>query len=444
MDNKKILEQVQKDKIRFILLQFTDLFGIVKSVTIPAHHLADALHYGVWFDGSSVEGFARIQESDMLLKPDITTYSIIPWLGSDNGKTARFICNIYTPDGKPFEGDPRYILKKIIKEAEDMGVEYKVGPEMEFFLFKKENGRLLPLPHDNAGYFDLSMDQAYKIRENMVLALAEFGIEVETSHHEVAQGQHEIDFHYDNALKTADNGTTLRFVLKAIAQSYDLHATFMPKPMMGVNGSGMHVHQSLFDISSQKNAFYNPDDKYQLSPIAYNFIAGQLDHIKAMSAILSPTVNSYKRLVSGYEAPVYISWARINRSALIRVPQYSKGKEQSTRIELRSPDPSCNLYLAFAIMLKAGLDGIKRKLQPPAPIEEDIYNFDETQLRASNIDTLPHSLWEALEYLKSDPVIQNGLGTHTYEKYVEIKTKEWEEYHIQVTNWEIDKYLERY
>jgi glutamine synthetase len=444
MEHAKILEQVQKDNIKFILLQFTDLFGIVKSLTIPAHRLADALGHGIWFDGSSIEGFARIQESDMLLKPDITTYAIIPWLSSGDGKTARFICDIYTPDGKPFEGDPRYILKKAIREATEMGFEYKVGPEMEFFLFKKENTKLLPLPHDNAGYFDLSMDQAYKIRENMVLTLGEFGIEVEASHHEVAQGQHEIDFRYDNALKTADNGTTLRFVLKAIAQANDLHATFMPKPIMGINGSGMHVHQSLFDISSQRNTFYDHNDKYQLSSTAYNFIAGQLNHIKAMSAILSPTVNSYKRLVSGYEAPVYISWARINRSALIRVPQYSAGKEQSTRIELRSPDPSCNLYLVFAIMLTAGLDGIKRRLQPPKPVEENIYNFDDIQLRKSDIDTLPHSLLEALECLKSDPVIQHGLGKHTYEKYIEVKTKEWEEYHIQVTKWEIDKYLERY
>jgi glutamine synthetase len=444
MDRKKILEQVQKDNIKFILLQFTDLFGIVKSLTIPVHRLPDSLEHGTWFDGSSIEGFARIHESDMLLTPDITTYSIIPWLGSNDGKTARFICDIYTPDGKPFEGDPRYILKRIIKEAHKMGLEYKVGPEMEFFLFKKENGKLQPLPHDNAGYFDLSMDQAYKIRENMVLTLKKFGIEVETSHHEVAQGQHEIDFKYDNALRTADNATTLRFVLKAIAQEHDLHATFMPKPIMGINGSGMHVHQSLFDISSQKNAFYDPNDKYRLSTTAYNFIAGQLDHIKAMSAILSPTVNSYKRLVAGYEAPVYISWARINRSALIRVPQYSEGKEQSTRIELRSPDPSCNLYLTFAIMLTAGLDGIKRKLQPPPPVEEDIYHFDDAQLHELNIDTLPHSLWEALEYLKSDPVIRRGLGKHTFERYIEVKTKEWEEYHIQVTKWEIDKYLEIY
>jgi len=444
MEINKILEQTQKDNVKFILLQFTDIFGVVKSLTIPVTRLADSLQYGTWFDGSSIEGFARIHESDMVLKPDVTTYAIIPWLKADNGNTARFICDIYKPDGEPFEGDPRFILKKAIREAKEMDFEYNVGPEMEFFLFKKENEHLKPLPHDNASYFDLSTDQAYTIRRDMILTLEKFGINAEASHHEVALGQHEIDFRYGNALKTADSATTLRIVLKAIAQEYDLHATFMPKPIMEMNGSGMHVHQSLFSINTEKNAFYDKNDKYKLSKIAYNFIAGQLQHIKAMSAVLSPTVNSYKRLIPGYEAPVYISWARINRSALIRVPQYSKGKEQSTRMELRSPDPSCNLYLTFAVMLKAGLDGIRRKIKPPEPVEEDIYNFDDAKLGSLNIETLPSSLNEALNELKNDELIQQALGEHTYENYIKAKTKEWNEYNLQVTQWELDKYLEIY
>ncbi|MBC8313627.1 MAG: glutamine synthetase, partial [Candidatus Cloacimonetes bacterium] len=422
MNNKEILERTKKDKVKFVLLQFTDIFGVVKSLTIHIDHLADSLKYGTWFDGSSIEGFARIHESDMMLRPDISTYTVVPWLGTENEKTVRFICDIYKPDGKPFAGDPRYILKRAIADAEKMGFEYNVGPEMEFFLFKKENGELKPLPHDNASYFDLSMDQAYKIRENMIRTLEKFHINVEASHHEVARGQHEIDFKYDKALKTADNASTLRFVLKAIAQEYDLHATFMPKPIMGINGSGMHIHQSFFD-EKNKNVFFDKNDENKLSKMAYSFIAGQLEHIKAMSAILSPTVNSYKRLVPGYEAPIYISWAASNRTALIRVPRYSVGKEQSTRVELRSPDPTCNLYLAFAVMLKTGLNGIKKNLTPPKSVEGDIYNFDRTKLRKLKIDTLPDSLWEAIKELKKDKVVQDALGNHIWQNYVEAKTK---------------------
>jgi glutamine synthetase len=278
----------------------------------------------------------------------------------------------------------------------------------------------------------------------MTITLEKFGIEVETTHHEVALAQHEIDFRYDEALKTADNATTLRFVLKAVAQQHDLHATFMPKPISGINGSGMHVHQSLFDAKTGKNVFYDPDDKYRLSKTAYSFIAGQLAHIKGMSAILAPTVNSYKRLIPGYEAPVYICWARINRSALIRIPMQFEGKHQATRAEIRCPDPSCNIYLAFAVMLKAGLDGIKQKLTPPAPVEEDLYDFDDTQLAERDIDTLPHTLWQALKQLKADRVIQEALGEHTYQAYIDAKTKEWDEFRIQVTQWELDRYLEIY
>lgn len=441
--NEEILEQVKKDNVKFIQLQFTDILGIVKSVTIPARHLADSLQYGTWFDGSSVEGFARIAESDMFLKPDASTYAVIPWLNSEDGNTARLICDVYKPDGKPFEGDPRFILKKAIAEAKAMGFDYNTGPELEFFLFKREDG-LKALPHDSGSYFDLTTDQAYEVRKDMTVALEKFGINVEAAHHEVALGQHEIDFRYDHALKTADNATTLRFVLKAIAQKHDLHATFMPKPIAGINGSGMHVHQSLFDIKTGKNIFYDEHDKYKLSKTAYSFIAGQLSHVRAMSAVISPTVNSYKRLVPGYEAPVYISWARTNRSSLIRIPRYSEGKTQATRMELRCPDPSCNIYLAFAVMLKAGLDGIKRNLVPPAPVEEDVYHFDDAKLAQLKIDTLPYSLWQALKELKESSVIQEALGPHLYEKYVEAKTREWDEYRLHVTDWEISKYLETY
>ena len=439
----QILEQVKKDNIKFIQLQFTDILGIVKSLTIPAKGLADSIENGTWFDGSSIEGFARIAESDMFLKPDIDTYAVIPWLESEDGNTARFICDVYKPDGTPFEGDPRFILKKVIEEARQMGFEYNTGPELEFFLFRKENGNLKPLPHDSGGYFDLTTDQAYNIRRDMTIALEKFDIDVETSHHEVALGQHEIAFRYNDALKTADSAATLRFVLKAIAQKNDLHATFMPKPITGINGSGMHVHQSLFDKEGN-NVFYDEADKYKLSKLTYNFIAGQLAHAKGISAILSPTVNSYKRLVPGYEAPVYISWARVNRSALIRIPRFFEGKDKSCRIELRCPDPSCNIYLAFAVMLKAGLEGIKKNLNAPEPVEEDVYNFSDTKLAEFNIETLPYSLWQALKELKKDTVVQEALGKHIYERFIDAKTKEWDEYRLHVTQWELDNYLEVY
>ncbi|HEX9664205.1 MAG TPA: glutamine synthetase family protein [Patescibacteria group bacterium] len=442
MDTQKILDQVQRDNVKFIQLQFTDILGVVKSLTIPAKHLEDSLKYGTWFDGSSIEGFARIQESDMFLKPDVATYAVIPWLESADGQTARFICDVYKPDGAPFEGDPRYILKKVLAEAREMGFNYNTGPELEFFLFKKEFGKIKSLPHDTGGYFDLTTDEAYEVRRDMTVALERFGINVEASHHEVAVGQHEIDFRYDNALRTADSATTLKFVLKAVAQKHGLRVTFMPKPIAGINGSGMHVHQSLFTTDSNNNAFYDESDQYKLSRIAYNFIAGQLEHIKAMSSIIAPTVNSYKRLVPGYEAPVYILWARMNRSALIRIPRVSEGKYQSTRCELRCPDPSCNLYLAFAVMLKAGLDGVKKNLMPPKPVERDVYHFDQNQLAEHNIKTLPHSLWQALKELKEDEVIQSALGPHLFERYIEAKTKEWDEFRLNVSQWELDRYLE--
>lgn len=444
MDIYEVLEQVKKDNVKFIQLQFTDILGAIKSITIPERHLKDSLDHGTWFDGSSIEGFARIAESDMYLKPRLKTYARIPWLDSENGNTARFICDVYTPDGAPFEGSPRRILKKVLLEAKEMGFGYNTGPELEFFLFRKENGEIKALPQDKGGYFDLTTDKAYSIRRDMTIALEKFNIDVEASHHEVALGQHEIDFRYNNALKTADNATTLRFVLKAVAQKDDLHVTFMPKPISGVNGSGMHVHQSLFDIKTGINVFYDENDKYKLSKIAYSFIAGQLEHVKGISAILSPTVNSYKRLIPGYEAPVYISWARMNRSALIRIPRIFKDRPESTRAELRCPDPSCNIYLAFAVMLKAGLDGIKRELVPPKPVEEDIYGFSDEKLTSLKIGKLPHSLWQAIKELKQDGLARSVLGEETFKRYVEAKTKEWDEFRLQVTSWELEKYLARY
>jgi glutamine synthetase len=441
LQKNSILRRVAKDGVKFINLQFTDIMGSVKTVTIPITHLKNAIERGVWFDGSSIEGFARIHESDMFLKPDLTTYAVIPWHNGEE-KTARFICDVYGPNGKPFEGDPRYVLKKVMEETKKMGFIYNTGPELEFFLFRKEDGNIKPLPHDRGSYFDLTTDLAFEVRKDIILSLEKIGIQVEASHHEVAYAQHEIDFKYDNALKTADNAVTLKFAVKAIAQKHDLHATFMPKPIFGINGSGMHVHQSLFNIKTGKNMFYDPKDKYKLSKIAYHFIAGQIEHARGMSAILAPLVNSYKRLVPGYEAPVYICWGQINRSALIRIPMYSKGREQSVRCELRCPDPSCNPYLAFAVMLKAGLDGIKRKLIPPKPVEENVYEFDDKMLESMNISVLPHSLYEAIKEMKKDKVIREALGEKLFERYVEAKMKEWDEFRTTVTEWEIERYLE--
>lgn len=439
-----LLDRVKKDDVKLVKLQFTDMLGSVKSVTIPVEQLEESLERGTWFDGSSIEGFARICESDMYLKPDPSTYAVLPWRPMERAE-ARIIADVYKPNGKPFEGDPRYILKRAVEEAKKEGFIYNTGPELEFFLFNKINNgsRISPVPHDVAGYFDFSpRDLASDVRRDIVFALERIGMTVEMGHHEVAPGQHEIDFRYDEALKTADNAVTFKYTVKAIANTHDLYATFMPKPIFGVNGTGMHVHQSLFDIKTRRNAFYNPGGKYKLSDIAYSFIAGQLEHVRAMSAVLSPIVNSYKRLVPGYEAPVYICWGQTNRSALIRVPMYSVGREQSTRAELRCPDPSCNPYLAFAVMLISGLDGIKKKLKAPKPVEEDVYGFDDRKLSDLNIKKLPASLYEAIEEFQKDKIMLETLGKHTYERYLDAKKAEWEEYIIQVTNWEIDKYFE--
>jgi len=439
--NEEILAAVEEQGIEFINLQFTDVVGLVKNVTIPADQLPDCLDHGVWFDGSSIEGFARIAESDMFLVPGLESFAAIPWDRDAGYPTARMICDVYMPDGKPFAGDPRHILKLAVEDAARMGMVYQVGPELEFFLFKTNAGRPAPDPHDAAGYFDVSTDLATHIRRQMVRALAAFGIEVEASHHEVALGQHEIDFKYGPALRTADHAVTFRTTLKAIAQQQGLYATFMPKPIAGINGSGMHVHQSLIDLKTGKNLFYDANDPYGLSQIARSFIAGLLAHAKGMIAILAPLVNSYKRLVPGYEAPIYLSWGRTNRSALVRVPRISPRRPQATRIELRCPDPSCNPYLAFAVMLKAGLDGIRRQLPLSEAAEEDLYDVDP---RARKLETLPGSLGEALEELQRDEVIAAALGPHALERFVEAKSQEWAAYQFAVSQWELDRYLPIY
>jgi glutamine synthetase len=440
MEIRKVLEQVKEDSIEFITLQFTDLLGVIKEVIIPVEKLGDALTDGAWFDGSSIEGFARIQESDLFLKPVPETYAVVPWLAED-GKTARLICDIYRADGKPFEGDPRYILKQAAAEAARQGYQYNVGPEPEFYLFTAHNHqRTTPL--DYGSYFDLSSHEGYKAIKKIIAALENFGIKVETSHHEVGFGQYEIDFRYGPCLDIADKVVTLKYTAKKIAQMYNLHATFMPKPIMDRPGSGMHTHQSLFDMKTKTNAFYGQEQKYNLSRVAYNFIAGQIKHISAMCAILCPTVNSYKRLVAGFEAPVYVTWAAMNRSALVRVPKWFGQRKEAARIELRCPDPACNPYLAFAVMLQAGLDGIQNNLTPPEPVEENIYSLDDESRVQRNIDVLPTSLWEALDELKKNKLIRDVLGEHLFERYVDVKTKEWDAFKKQVTNWEIETYLD--
>ena len=444
VDKETVLREARARGVRFVSIQFTDILGVVKNVTIPFHQFESAIDHGVWFDGSSIEGFARIHESDMYLVPDLTTFGLVPWDTGDN-TTAKVLCDVYTPDGEPFDGDPRWVLRRQMAAAAKLGYRFQTGPELEFFLLKT-NGPLSvePLPHDRASYFDLTTDIASDVRKEMVNALEALGITVEASHHEVAIGQHEIDFKYDNALRTADNAVQFRVALKAVAQRHGLYATFMPKPFYGINGSGMHTHQSLADITTGRNLFHDESDPYGLSPLAKHFMAGLLAHARGMIAVLAPLVNSYKRLVPGYEAPVYISWARINRSALIRVPQTSKGRPEATRIELRCPDPSCNPYLAFAVMLAAGLDGIKRELPLPKPVEENLYQFTDEMMAKHGIQMLPGTLREALDELERDEVVLEALGEHVSEWFLEAKRAEWEEYRKQVSPWELQRYLETY
>ncbi|HEY4752143.1 MAG TPA: type I glutamate--ammonia ligase, partial [Candidatus Limnocylindrales bacterium] len=395
----------------------------------------------------SIEGFTRIAESDQYLAPDMTTFNEIPWQpGSGERGTARVICDVYTPRGEPFAGDPRYVLRRQVERAREMGFIVNTGPELEFFLLRRgDDGEIQPLPHDRAGYFDYSTDLAQEVRQDMVDALEAFGILVEAAHHEVAEGQHEIDFEYADALKTADNAVTFKFTLKAIAQLHGLYATFMPKPIHGINGSGMHTHQSLFSIEEGRNAFSDPTAPYGLSDVAKSYMAGILAHARGMSAILAPLVNSYKRLVPGYEAPTYITWGRTNRSALIRVPMISPGKSvEGTRAEVRCPDPSSNTYLAFAAMIAAGLDGVERGLVLADPVEESLFEMDAARIAERGIRQLPGTLGEAIDELESDPVIGEALGDHVLTHFVSAKRAEWDEYRTQVTGWELDRYLEAY
>ncbi len=444
-DHADLAEQtyrtVKEQDVKFIDLQFTDVVGAVKSVTIPVEQLADTIDHGKWFDGSSIEGFTRIAESDMFLVPDLSTFAVLPWNRGPN-TTARLICWVYGPDGKLFEGDPRVVLRRQIEAATELGYAYNTGPELEFFLFKTDQAGIQPVPHDTGGYFDLTEDLGVNVRKEMVRALEAMGIEVETSHHEVAVGQHEIDFKYADALRTADNAVTLRYTLKAVAQAHDLHATFMPKPLEGVNGSGMHTHQSL-STREGANAFIGGGDAdtYGLSALARQFVAGQLVHARGMCAVLAPTVNSYKRLVPGFEAPVYLSWARTNRSALIRIPRISPTTPAATRIELRCPDPSANPYLAFAVMLAAGLDGIRRGLEPPPPTEENLYHLTSEDLQQRGVSTLPATLGEALEELENDEVVRAALGPHVLSHFREAKAQEWNDYRRHVSSWEVNRYL---
>ncbi len=434
-------EIIAKAGVEFINLQFTDIMGIVKTVGVPVSAWSDVLKHGMWFDGSSIQGFARIAESDMLLHPDLDTFAVIPW--DNDAPTARVICNVYTLNDEPFEGDPRYVLKRALAAAKEMGFEYYTGPELEFFLFKPHaNGDLLPLvPHDQAGYFDANIDLAHSIRRQMVTALHALDISVEALHHEVAIGQQEIDIRYDKALRTADNDITLRMTMKAIAERNGLYATFMPKPIAGINGSGMHTHQSLW--SDGTNVFADTSDQYGLSTVAKKFIAGQLAHARGFSAVIAPLVNSYKRLVPGYEAPVYLSWARTNRSALIRVPKVSASRvTTATRIELRCPDPSANPYLAFAAILMAGLDGIRRDLPVPVAAEEDLYHLDETA--RGRLSAMPGSLGEAIEEMRKDELMRSTLGDHLFEQFIEAKKAAWDEYRIYVSQWELERYLPLY
>jgi len=437
-----VVERARADQVQFISLQLTDIFGAVKNVTIPVERLPAALERGVNFDGSSIEGLARIAESDMALRPDPGTYCVLPWTTAQE-RTARLICDVYDMAGQPFAGDPRYILKRTLAQARQMGYYFDTGAELEFFLFRMNGeARISPVPQDVGSYFDFSpRDLASQVRNGIALACKAMGIEVEAAHHEVAPGQHEIDFHYSDALASADAVMTLRYTIKAVAQSEGVYATFMPKPLFGVNGSGMHTHQSLTTLDG-RNAFYDAADPYHLSHLAYNYVAGQMAHARAMAAVVAPTVNSYKRLVPGYEAPSYICWGQVNRSALIRIPGCLPGLgPSSARCELRCPDASANPYLAFAVMLATGLDGIRRDLLPPPPVEENVYEFDASQLRSHKIASLPGTLDEALQEMEQDEVIAQALGEHTFRRYLEAKRREWDEYRIQVTPWELDRYL---
>jgi glutamine synthetase len=432
-----VLKKAHDNDIKFIRLWFTDVQGILKSFALTVEELEGALEEGMGFDGSSIEGFSRIEESDVIAMPDPSTFQILPWSPKENG-VARMFADIQNPDGSSFQGDSRWILKKTLKEASDLGYTFYVGPELEFFYFKSDEGD--PQVLDRGGYFDLTtLDVATELRRNTILYLEAMGIGVEYSHHEVAPSQHEIDLRYTDALTMADNALTYKLIVKEVATINGVYATFMPKPLFGENGSGMHTHQSLF--RGDKNAFYDASDPFNLSDEAKWYIAGILKHSKEIVAITNQWVNSYKRLVPGYEAPVYISWARRNRSTLVRVPMYKPGKENSTRIEFRCPDPACNPYLAFSVMLAAGLDGIKNKYELPVPVEENIFDMDEERRQEKGIDTLPNNLWEAVQYMEQSELVKRTLGDHIFNKFIENKKIEWDRYRTHVSKYELDTYL---
>jgi glutamine synthetase len=433
----QILERAEREKIKFMRLQFTDILGTIKNVEIPDRQFEEALDGRIMFDGSSIEGFVRIEESDMYLRPDVSTFCIFPWTAPAGEAVARMICDIYTPDGTPFAGCPRTALKKVIQLAASKGYRMKAGPEAEFFLFQKRDGIATTESHDAASYFDLSpVDLGEDVRREIVLALEAMGFHVEAAHHEVAPGQHEIDFRYDDVLTTADNVSTFRFVVKNVANRNGLHATFMPKPIYGINGSGMHTHMSLF--ASNVNAFHDARAPMQLSERCLNYIGGILRHAKGMCAITNPLVNSYKRLVPGYEAPTNIAWSEKNRSPLVRVPA---ARGVATRIELRMPDPSCNPYLALAVMLRSGLDGIDKRIDPGPPVNKNIFTMSHRERRHLRIDELPGNLSEALDELEKDSLVRETLGPHLFEHFLAAKREEWQDYIKHVSPWEIDRYL---
>ena len=441
-EEQAVLDEIEEQNVDFLRLQFTDILGVVKNVSVPAHQAEKAFTEGIYFDGSSIEGFVRIQESDMRLVPDPDTFAVLPWRNDGDSGAARLICDIVDTDGEPFIGGPRQVLKSVLDDAEEMGYSVSIGPEPEFFLFEKDDdGNATTIPHDNGGYFDLApKDLASDVRKEIIFTLEEMGFEIEASHHEVAEGQHEINFKYDDALGTADNIATFRAVVRAVAEQHDLHATFMPKPIAEINGSGMHSHISLFDEDGN-NAFADDDDEFNLSETAYQFMGGVLNHAEAFTAVTNPTVNSYKRLVPGYEAPIYVAWSDTNRSALVRVPDAAG---VSARFEVRSPDPSCNPYLGYAALIAAGLHGIETDADPGDPVQEDIYEFDDEKRQEYGIDTLPPNLGAAVEELEADEVISGALGPHVSEKFPEAKSQEFSEYLTQVSQWEKDRYLETF
>jgi glutamine synthetase len=438
IDARDVLARVEEENVEFIRFWFTDILGQLKSFAVGKEELAGAFEDGMGFDGSSITGFNRIEESDMIAMPDPSTFKILPWRTGETHKVGRVFCDVLKPGGEPYEGDPRFIMRRALARAKDMGFShYYLGPELEFFLFKDDQGTEIL---DKGGYFDLTtLDVASDFRRDVVFTLRELGIPVEYTHHEVGPSQHEIDMRYADGLDMADNTMTYRIAVKEVAMQHGCYATFMPKPLFGENGSGMHTHQSLF--RGEENAFFDPDDEYYLSQDAKGFIAGLLRHAREMSALFAPSVNSYKRLVPGYEAPVYASWSRRNRSALVRVPVYHPGKEKATRAELRCPDPSCNPYLTYAAFLHAGLDGIEKGYELPEPMERNLYDLSHDERVALGIEQLPETLGEAVEEMAGSEVVEKALGEHIFPRYIDLKREEWEDYRVQVTQWEIDRYL---